>query len=198
MSDVANVIGALHFAAHKHRSQPRKDEAKTPYINHVIAVVHTLATVGDVSEPVPLMAAALHDTIEDTETSWQELEERFGSEVCRTVREVTDDKSLPKQERKRLQIEHASHLSDGAKELKLADKTCDMLDVIENPAVGWSLDRRIDYLDWTEKSAAGCRGVNEALEAHYDRVLQRGREVSGESESMTNSVVASSPTSATA
>ena len=177
MSDVAEVIGALHFAAYKHRFQSRKDEAKTPYINHVIAVVHTLATVGEITEPVTLVAAALHDTVEDTKTSSQELEDRFGPEVRRVVQEVTDDKSLPKEERKRLQIEHAPHLSDGAKQLKLADKTCNVLDVIDNPAVGWSLERRIDYLDWTEKSAAGCRGVNEALEAHYDRVLQRGRGV---------------------
>ena len=177
MSDVAGVIGALHFAAHKHRSQSRKDEAGTPYINHVIAVVHTLATVGRVTDPIVLIAAVLHDTIEDTKTSWEELDDRFAPEVCGVVREVTDDKSLPKQERKRLQVEHAPHLSDRAKQLKLADKTCNVLDVIDNPAVGWSLERRIEYLDWTEQSAAGCRGVNEALEVHYDRVLQHGREV---------------------
>ena len=177
MSDVTGMIGALHFAAHKHRSQPRKDEAKTPYINHVIAVVHTLATVGRVTDLIVLVSATLHDTIEDTETSWEELNDRFGPDVCRVVREVTDDKSLPKQERKRLQIEHAPHLSDRAKQLKLADKICNVLDVIDNPAVGWSLERRIEYLNWAEKSAAACRGVNEALEAHYDRVLQRAREV---------------------
>ena len=106
MSDLTGVMGAFHFAAHKHRLIPRKDKAETPYINHVIAVVHTLATVGRVADPILLMAAALHDTIEDTKTSWEELEDRFGPEVCSVVREVTDDKSLPKEERKRLQIEH--------------------------------------------------------------------------------------------
>ncbi len=179
MSEVVGVIDALHFAAHKHRSQPRKDVAKTPYINHVIAVVHTLTTVGRVTDPVVLIAAALHDTIEDTETSWEELEDRFGLEVCGVVREVTDDKRLPKEERKRRQIEHSSHLSDRAKQLKLADKASNVLDVIDSPAIGWSLERRRDYLDWTEQATAGCRGVNHALDAHYDRVLQRGRDVLG-------------------
>ncbi len=176
MSDSTGVIEALHFAAHKHRSQLRKGETKTPYINHVIAVVHTLATVGRVADRVLLIAAALHDTVEDTETSWEELEALFGLEVCGVVQEVTDDKKLPKQERKKLQIEHASHLSDRAKQLKLADKACNVQDVIDDPAVGWSLERRIDYLDWTEASAKGCRSVNAALVEHYDSVLQGGRE----------------------
>ncbi len=177
MSDLAGVVDALHFAAYQHRSQRRKGEAKTPYINHIIAVVHTLTTVGRVTDPVLLMAAALHDTIEDTETSWEDLEDRFGREVSGVVREVTDDKNLPKEERKRLQIVHAPHLSDRAKQLKMADKACNVRDVTDSPAVGWSLERRHDYLDWTEQSAAGCRGVNPALDTHYDQVLQRGRDV---------------------
>ena len=178
MTDTAQVLAALDFAADRHKGQPRKDAAKTPYINHIISVIHTLANVGKVTDPVVLIAAALHDTIEDTETSAEELEERLGTEVRLVVEEVSDDKNLPKQERKRLQIEHAPHLSDQAKQLKLADKACNVLDVIEHPAVGWSRDRRVEYIDWTEKSAAGCRGVNEALDAHYDRVVRRGREES--------------------
>ena len=178
MTDTAQVLAALDFAADRHKGQPRKDAAKTPYINHIISVVHTLADVGKVTDPILLIAAALHDTIEDTETSADELEEKFGTEVRSVVEEVTDDKNLPKQERKRLQIEHAPHLSDRAKQLKLADKACNVIDVIENPAVGWSLERRREYLDWTDQSAAGCRGTNQALEAHYDRVVRRGREKS--------------------
>ena len=176
MSDLSDVLSALDFAAQKHRAQRRKDAAETPYINHITAVVDTLATVGAVTDRVLLMAAALHDTVEDTDTSWPELEERFGSEVCQVVREVTDDTSLPKEERKRLQVVHAPHLSDRAKHLKLADKTCNVLDVIESPPATWSMERRIEYLDWTEASAAGCRGVSEALERRYDQILARARE----------------------
>jgi len=125
---------------------------------------------------VTLVAAILHDTLEDTETTAEELEDRFGKDVCHVVQEVSDDKTLPKQERKRLQVEHAPYLSQRAKQLKLADKTCNIQDVIDSPAVGWSIERRIDYLDWTEKSAEGCRGVNVELEEHYDCVLRVGRE----------------------
>ena len=123
------------------------------------------------------MAAALHDTVEDTETSFDELSDRFGVEVCDVVREVTDDTTLLKEERKRLQIEHARHLSDRAKQLKLADKACNVRDVIDSPPHDWSIQRRVEYLDWTEAAADGCRGVNAALEENYDRELRRGREI---------------------
>jgi guanosine-3',5'-bis(diphosphate) 3'-pyrophosphohydrolase len=176
MADTAQLLSAVDFAAHKHRNHRRKGPEDTPYVNHVIGVAHTLATVGGITDIVTLVAAILHDTLEDTETTAAELEDRFGRDVCDVVQEVSDDKTLPKQERKRLQVEHAPHLSQRAKQLKLADKTCNLQDVIDSPAVGWSLERRIDYLDWTEKSAVGCRGVNAALEEHYDRVLRRGRE----------------------
>ena len=176
MADTAHLLAALDFAAHKHRGQRRNGTGDTPYVNHVIGVAHTLATVGGITDMVTLVAAVLHDTLEDTETTAAELEDRFGTDVCHLVQEVSDDKSLPKQERKRLQVEHAPHLSDRAKCLKLADKTCNVRDVIQSQPVGWSLERRMDYLDWTEKSAVGCRGVNAALEEHYDRVLRRGRE----------------------
>ena len=176
MSDVAAVTGALHFAALKHRTQRRKDGARTPYVNHVIAVVDTLSSIGRITDPVVLMAAALHDTVEDTDTSWTELTDRFGRDVCDVVREVTDDKTLPKEERKRLQVEHASHLSDRAKQLKLADKACNVRDVVDHPPHDWSVQRRVAYLDWTEAAAEGCRGVNAALEENCDRELRRGRE----------------------
>ena len=174
MADTAHLLAALDFAANKHRSQRRKDTGDTPYVNHVIGVAHTLATVGGITDMVTLVAAVLHDTLEDNETTAAELEDRFGPDVCHLVQEVSDDKSLPKQERKKPQVEHAPHLSDRAKCLKLADKTCNVLDVIHGQPVGWSLERRIDYLDWTEESSVGCRGVSAALKEHYDRVLRRG------------------------
>ena len=176
MSDVTEVIEALHFAAHKHRFQPRKDEAKTPYINHVIAVVHTLATVGEITEPVTLVAAALHDTVEDTKTSSQELEDRFGPEVRRVVQEVTDDKSLPKAERKKLQIEHAARASSRAKMIKLADKTSNLRAIVQSPPVGWSLERQREYFEWATAVVAGCRGINPRLEESFDRAYRAGAE----------------------
>jgi (p)ppGpp synthase/HD superfamily hydrolase len=122
-----------------------------------------------------LLAAVLHDTVEDTETTPAELEARFGAEVRSVVEEVTDDKTLPKETRKRLQIEHAPHLSRRAKLVKLADKICNVLDVTHHPPKDWTLDRRREYLNWSEAVVEGCQGVNAAMEQHFKAVLTEGR-----------------------
>ena len=102
---------------------------------------------------------------------------KFGPEICKLVLEVTDDKKLPKVERKRLQVEHAPHLSDSAKLIKLADKIFNVRDVTESPPSGWSNERRSEYLDWAESVVAGCRGVNVVLDSRFDEILRRAREV---------------------
>ena len=129
----------------------------------------------EVSDIATLSAAVLHDTIEDTETTSEELEAAFGAEVRHLVEEVTDDKSLEKQTRKQLQVEHAPGLSPGAKMIKLADLSCNLADIIENPPAKWSMERRSEYLSWTERVIAGCRSANDRLEQHYDQLLRRGR-----------------------
>ncbi len=173
--DLAALLQALHFAASKHRDQRRKDEEASPYINHPIEVADLIARVGQVADLVVLQSAILHDTIEDTETTPEEIEALFGSEVRGVVEEVTDDKSLPKAERKRLQIEHAPHLSQRAKLVKVADKIANVRAMIEAPPAGWSADWRLDYLDWTEQVVAGLRGCNAPLEACYDQALAESR-----------------------
>lgn len=172
------VLRALHFAAVKHKNQRRKDVEASPYVNHLIEVAEVLARVG-VTEPVTLQGAVLHDTIEDTTTSADELEAAFGPEVRRVVEEVTDDKRLPKAERKRLQIEHAPHLSERARQIKIADKISNARSIVEEPPAGWSLERRLEYLDWTERVVEGCRGSNAALESLYDATLAEGRRALG-------------------
>jgi (p)ppGpp synthase/HD superfamily hydrolase len=175
MSDTAQLLQALHFSADKHRHQRRKDRSASPYINHPIEVAHVLASVGGVSDLTTLIAALLHDTIEDTATTGDELEQQFGREVRVLVEEMTDDKSLGKAERKRLQVEHARTASHRAKLIKLGDKICNVRDVTHAPPEGWSPERRREYLDWTEQVVAGCRGASAALERHYDSLLAEGR-----------------------
>ena len=175
----ALVLQALQFAALKHRDQRRKDEMASPYVNHLIAVANLLANVGDVTDPVTLMGGILHDTLEDTQTTPDELDATFGLAVRQVVQEVTDDKSLPKVERKRLQIEHAPHLSIHARQIKLADKISNVQDIIISPPKDWPLDRRQEYLAWTEQVVAGCRGANPALEALYDQILATGWQTLG-------------------
>jgi guanosine-3',5'-bis(diphosphate) 3'-pyrophosphohydrolase len=173
--DTIQLLHALHFAASKHRFQRRKDPDASPYINHPIAVAEVLARVGAITDPVLLMAALLHDTIEDTATSAPELEEQFGAAVRAIVEEVTDDKSLPAAERKRRQVEHAPHLSDGAKLVKLGDKICNVQDVAQFAPADWSVERRIAYLDWSTAVVAGCRGVSAPLDRFFDQVVHEGR-----------------------
>lgn len=175
INEIALLLDALHFAADKHRFQRRKDPQASPYINHPIAAAELLARVGGVTDAVTLLAALLHDTVEDTETTPADLEERFGAEVRAVVAEVTDDKKLPKEERKRLQIEHAPHLSARAKLVKLADKICNVLDVTHHPPRDWTLKRRHEYLEWSAAVVAGCKGTNAELERHFAEVLAQGR-----------------------
>jgi guanosine-3',5'-bis(diphosphate) 3'-pyrophosphohydrolase len=172
----ALLLAAIKFAAHKHSRQRRKDLEATPYINHPIAVAEVLSRIGGITDLPALQAAILHDTLEDTETSPQELEDYFGPEVRLVVQEVTDDKSLPKQERKRLQVEHAPNLSTPAKLIKIADKICNVSEIRSTQPVEWQLQRKLEYLDWAEKVVSGCRGSNPDLEQHFEAVLKKSRE----------------------
>jgi len=173
MSDLAQFTKSAHFAARMHSGQTRKGDEEAPYINHPLEVVNLLTNIGMVEDFNILIAAALHDTIEDTETTKEEIIELFGDEVCKMVLELTDDKSLPKAERKQKQIEHAPNLSHGAKLVKLADKISNIRDVVENPPVGWSNERRREYVEWGEKVVAGLRGANKNLEKHFDELVTR-------------------------
>jgi guanosine-3',5'-bis(diphosphate) 3'-pyrophosphohydrolase len=169
------LLKAIDFAARKHRDQRRKDEEASPYINHPISVSLLLAEIGDVTDPEVLSAAILHDTLEDTDTTLEELEAAFGVRICKLVQEVTDNKKLPKTKRKELQIEHASQLSPDAVLIKLGDKISNVLDVTHSPPADWNLQRRKDYLDWAEAVVKKCPRVNGALEAHFAHVLEEGR-----------------------
>jgi GTP diphosphokinase / guanosine-3',5'-bis(diphosphate) 3'-diphosphatase len=167
----ADLLRTIAFAADKHRRQRRKDADASPYINHPIAVAAVLAIEGDVTDRATLVAAILHDTVEDTETTFQELSGQFGEDVSNLVREVTDDKSLDKALRKHLQIEHAAKSSDKAKQIKLADKICNIRDIMSSPPADWTLQRRTEYLDWSSKVVSGCRGVNKKLEQVFDEAV---------------------------
>ena len=166
---------AISFAAKKHKLQKRKGADEEPYINHVLEVANLLANVGKVEDFDVLIAAVLHDTVEDTDTTEMEISEKFGAAVGKLVMEVTDDKSLPKARRKDLQIEHAPHLSTGAKLIKLGDKISNIRDVSENPPNDWSKQRRVEYIEWGEKVINGLRGTNEGLEKHFDDLIESAK-----------------------
>ena len=171
------ILKAAHFSAQKHSTQRRKDEDASPYINHPISVALAIAQIGDVDDPEILAAALLHDTIEDTDTTSEELEEQFGEQVCKYVLEVTDDKDLLKNERKEKQIEHAETLSKGAVLIKLGDKISNVTDIIYNPPSKWDINRRRAYLDWAEEVISNCPQVNEKMENKFQEVLSTGRKI---------------------
>ena len=171
------LIKAIAFAADKHRKQRRKDADGSPYINHPISLADVLINEGNVTDVTVLCAAVLHDTIEDTNTTREELASLFGDPIASIVLEVTDNKSLDKQVRKQLQIEHASNISKEAKLVKLADKICNLRDILTSPPAGWSLERKQDYFEWVGKVAVGLRGTNLQLETMLDELLLRRSEL---------------------
>jgi guanosine-3',5'-bis(diphosphate) 3'-pyrophosphohydrolase len=171
---VALVLRAAAFAADKHRRQRRKDAEASPYINHPLALATMLANEGGVTDPKVLAAALLHDTVEDTETTPEELQREFGADIAGIVAEVTDDKSLAKDERKRLQVVKAGSKSGSAKLVKLADKISNLRDIASTPPADWSIDRRQAYFDWARDVVTGLRGVSPALEAAFDEAYRAG------------------------
>ena len=166
--DLEVILKALEFAARKHRDQRRKGAEGSPYINHPIALAYVLCNEGKITDPLVIAAAILHDTLEDTDTEVAELVREFGAEIAHIVLEVSDDKRLPKAERKRLQIERTPHLSPKAKLVKLADKICNLRDMHTTPPVGWSVERQREYFDWARGVVAGMRGIHKALEDIFD------------------------------
>ncbi len=177
MTDPARLLTALAFAADRHRHQRRKGPDGSPYVNHVIAVALVLATTGGVGDEGLLVAALLHDTVEDTETTPAELAERFGERVAGLVAELTDDKSLPKEERKRLQVEHAPHASPDARLLKLADKIANVEELALSPPADWGPGRGADYVAWAEEVVQALGPVHAGMEARFREAVGRVRGV---------------------
>jgi (p)ppGpp synthase/HD superfamily hydrolase len=171
------ISEAADFAARRHSGKARKGRGNEPYINHLAEVATLLATVTDGADAELVAAGWLHDTIEDTETTREELAQKFGERVADIVAEVTDDMSLPKQQRQQKQIEDAPHKSHGAKLIKIADKISNLRARIVPEA---SSEQRADlaaYAVWAEKVVAGCRGVNGKLDAKFDEAVRAAKNV---------------------
>ncbi|HEX4199306.1 MAG TPA: HD domain-containing protein [Caulobacteraceae bacterium] len=168
MNPIIAMAEAYDFAATKHIDQRRKGAAAEPYMNHLAEVAALVAIGSGGADAELVIAAVLHDTVEDTDTTPAELAERFGPRVAGLVAEVTDDKSLPKAERKRRQVEHAAHASQAAKLIKLADKTSNLRALLASPPADWGPERKAEYVDWAGRVVAGCRGANPWLESQFD------------------------------
>lgn len=173
LSKAAILLEAASFSAEKHKDQRRKNSKQVPYICHPIRVARSLAVDAGVDNVNVLVAALLHDTVEDTDATLEEIEALFGPEVAKIVDEVSDDKALPSATRKQLQIEHAPHVSPEAKHVKLADKLDNLTDLLVDTPIGWQPERVATYFDWAGRVIAGLRGTNQVLESKLDAVLAK-------------------------
>ncbi len=171
--DLKILLKALAFAAYKHKDQRRRDVDASPYINHPISLADILCNEAHITDIETICSALLHDTVEDTETTAEELEQAFGKTIRDIVMDVTDDKSLPKAARKQAQIDHAAHISDKAKLVKLADKISNLRDILNNAPTDWSLERRQQYFDWACKVTDQVRGSHPELEALFDEIYAK-------------------------
>jgi GTP diphosphokinase / guanosine-3',5'-bis(diphosphate) 3'-diphosphatase len=171
--DFGLVLRALAFGAEKHKKQRRKDVGALPYVNHLIAVADVLYNEGGIDDIEVLCAAVLHDTLEDTRTTTTEIRELFGDTICDMVMEVSDDRRLSRHERKRMQVDHAPSLSSGARLIKLADKICNLRDILNVPPIGWSRLRKREYFDWAKEVVDQIRGTHPELERVFDETYAK-------------------------
>jgi GTP diphosphokinase / guanosine-3',5'-bis(diphosphate) 3'-diphosphatase len=172
-SDTNLLMKALSFAAYKHRDDRRKGVKPIPYINHPIALADLIVRTAHISDPEIIATALLHDTVEDTETTPEEIDAEFGPVISQMVAELTDDKTLDFDERKRRQIEQAPSLSPRARIVKLADKTCNLRDVVQDPPAKWTLKRKQEYFDWAKEVVDKIRGANAELEKAFDEAFAK-------------------------
>ncbi|MEZ5841053.1 MAG: HD domain-containing protein [Hyphomicrobiales bacterium] len=172
--DVLIVMRALRFAADAHTDHRRKGERAEPYVNHLVEVAGLVAEATDGKDPNLIAAALLHDVIEDTDHVEADIEAAFGADITALVVAVTDDVSLPKSERKELQIARAPHLSPRAKMLKIADKTSNLRAILASPPAGWDFYRRQAYYNWASAVVGHCRGISPSLEAAFDAAFEAG------------------------
>lgn len=171
------LFAAMHFAAEQHRDHRRKGQTAAPYINHPIMVAEQLVAHG-VDDIELLMAAVLHDVIEDTETTAGEVEARFGARVAAIVLEVSDDKSLDWDERKAVTVRDIARKSREARLLKLSDLIANVSDVLHQPP-NWSQERKQRYVGWAEQVVGRMRGVHPGLEGRFDELLAEWRKLHG-------------------
>ena len=169
------VSEAAELAARRHNGMARKGRGNEPYINHLAEVANLLSAATEGADAELVAAGWLHDSIEDTETTREELAQKFSERVASLVVECTDDMNLPKAERRRLQAVHAPKKSPSAKLIKIADKISNIGARIHSDPSTEERDDLVDYINWAEQVVAGCRGGNAFLDQTFDKTVKLAR-----------------------
>ncbi len=172
-SDVEKILKGVEFAADKHRLQTRKNKEKTPYIAHPIGVAENLMKTGNVRDASMIIGALLHDTLEDTQTTFSEIEKAFGKDVANYVKELSCDKGLTHSEKNRRQVIEASHKSAGAAQIKLADKLANLSELTHNPPSSWTQERVDQYYEWAQSVIDRLPAANPALKKAVDDLVDQ-------------------------
>lgn len=172
---IQTILAAVNFAAQKHSNQHRSGAAAEPFVNHLVEVAELVAGALSELDTNLVIAALLHDSVEDAGVTIEELTQRFGTDVAELVDEVTDDKTLPKQERKRLQVVNAPLKSERAQMIKIADKISNLRSLHSSPPIGWDSERKTEYIRWAKQVVSGLAKPNPILLAEFDAVLDRLR-----------------------
>jgi (p)ppGpp synthase/HD superfamily hydrolase len=170
---ITSILAAARFAADKHAGQRRKGAAAEPYVNHLLEVAEMVSQSIEEPDANLVIAALLHDTVEDAGVTNEDIAAQFGADVADLVAEVTDDKSLPKQERKRLQIVNAPKKSPRAQTIKLADKISNLRAILYSPPPDWDYERRKEYFMWAKRVVDGLKAPNPMLKAEFDRTFEK-------------------------
>ncbi|HEY2017263.1 MAG TPA: HD domain-containing protein [Bryobacteraceae bacterium] len=173
-----DILFAAWYAAEKHGAQRRKGTAAEPYINHLLEVAHLVSTALTAPDTNLIVAALLHDVVEDADVTNEELAQRFGADVAGLVAEVTDDKSLPQAERKRLQVANAPKKSARAQMIKLADKISNLRSMLHSPPANWSMERRTQYFVWARQVVDGLTSPHPGLKAEFDSLQRQFQQLS--------------------
>jgi guanosine-3',5'-bis(diphosphate) 3'-pyrophosphohydrolase len=175
VEDISLILKATRFAAYKHRNQRRSDKSASPYLNHPIAVADALWSVGGIHDINTIASAILHDTVEHTKTSLEELEAEFGKPIASIVREVTDEKRLWKQARRGQGGRQVESISMSARQIIIAEKISNIETIINSPPANWSHDKLREYIAWMEEVITAFRGTDEKLEQHFDQLCIKAR-----------------------
>ena len=167
------IFKALEFASIKHSHQKRKG---IPYINHPIQVAHLLIKCLHNPTTEIIVSALLHDTLEDTNTNSDELKDRFGDKVLHLVEEVSDNMKLSSLKRKKLQITHAHKLSAEAGYIKIADKTCNIRDMLTTK-INWTRKRKITYIEWAGKVISRISDKHKELVEEFKNAVKEAETI---------------------